>query len=66
MQISWLAIYKHDREVEQGSTNEQLQLSVQSGTRTRNFGRLGTNEFQQFSRIASPIGFPTDLVPRSN
>ena len=30
-----LAIYKHDRGVELGSTKKQLQLSGQSGTRTR-------------------------------
>ena len=30
-----LAIYKHDRGVELGSTEKQLQLSCQSGTWTR-------------------------------
>ena len=30
-----LAIYKHDRGVELGSTEKQLQLSGQSGTWTR-------------------------------
>ena len=30
-----LAIYKHDLGVELGSTEQQLQLSGQSGTRTR-------------------------------
>ena len=30
-----MAIYKHDRGVEPGSTEKQLQLSGQSGTRTR-------------------------------
>ena len=33
-----LAIYKHDRGVELGSTEKQLQLSGQSGTWTRDSG----------------------------
>ena len=39
-----LAIHKHDREVERGPTEKQLQLSGQSGTWTRDHGissRLG-------------------------
>ena len=38
-----LAIYKHDRGVELGSTEKQLQLSGQSGTWTRDL------------RISSPV-----------
>ena len=34
-QTGQLAIYKHDRGVELGSTEKQLQLSSQSGTWTR-------------------------------
>ena len=33
-----LAIYKHDRGVELGSTEKQLQISGQSGTWTRDLG----------------------------
>ena len=35
MEVDQLAIYKHDRGVELGSTKKQLQLSGQSGTWTR-------------------------------
>ena len=41
-----LVIYKHDRGVELGSTKKQLQLSGQSGTRTRDL------------RISSPAPLP--------